>query len=403
MTLRFLTKALILILVLAALGGLGWWLMPKKIAPETRYVTAALERGALTQTVAANGTLNPVKLVSVGSQISGIVYKLYVDFNDRVREGQVLLELDPALTRAQLQQSEANMASAHASLELAQANEARTRDLFAQEYVSRLELDQAVQALKAAQAQVSLVQAQVSRDRTNLGFTVIRSPVSGVVVSRQVDLGQTVAASLSTPTLFQIAQDLSKMQIDSSYAEADVGNIKVGQPVSFHVDAFPNRNFTGSVKQIRLNPTTLQNVVTYDVVISVENPEQLLMPGMTAYVNITLAKRDDALLVPNAALRFRPSDASTAKTRSADKAASNKSGSDKAKGERNKDRSGDAPTGTVYILENGQPKAVRINIGITDSRMTEVLDEKLKEGDKVIVEDTQPVSKSSGTPPMRLF
>lgn len=399
MTLRFLSKTLLLILVLAALGVLVWWLMPKKAAPESRYVTAALERGAITQTVAANGTLNPVKLVSVGSQISGIVYKLYVDFNDRVREGQVLLELDPALPKAQLQQSEANLASAQASLELAQANEARTRSLYAQEYVSRLELDQAVQALKAAQAQIALVQAQVARDRTNLGFTVIRSPVSGVVVSRQVDLGQTVAASLQTPTLFQIAQDLGKMQIDSSYAEADVGSIRVGQPVNFHVDAFPNRNFSGTVRQIRLNPTTQQNVVTYDVVIAVDNPESLLLPGMTAYVNITLAKREDALLVPNAALRFRPSDSagSTGVARSGDR-----TGGDKTRGERNK--SGDStPMGTVYMLENGQPKALRIAVGITDSRMTEVLGGKLKEGDKVIVEDLQPASKNSSGPPMRLF
>ena len=185
------------------------------------------------------------------------------------------------------------------------------------------------------------------------------------------------------------------MQIDSSYAEADVGNIRVGQPVSFHVDAFPNRNFSGTVKQIRLNPTTQQNVVTYDVVVSVENPELVLMPGMTAYVNITLAKREDALLVPNAALRFRPSEskASAGKARNGDKAG----------GERSKDKSSDMPTGTVYVLENGQPKALRINVGITDSRMTEVLGGELKEGDKVIVEDTQPVTKSNSSAPMRLF
>lgn len=395
MTLRFLSKTLIVILVLGTLGALGWWLMPKKVASENRYITAALERGAITQTVAANGTLNPVKLVSVGSQISGIVHKLYVDFNDRVREGQVLLELDPALTRAQLQQSEANLASANASLELAQANEARARNLYAQEYMSRLELDQAVQALKAAQAQVALVQAQVSRDRINLGFTVIRSPVSGVVVSRQVDLGQTVAASLSAPTLFQIAQDLSKMQIDSNYAEADVGSIRVGQAVDFRVDAFPNRNFSGKVRQIRLNPTTLQNVVTYNVVIAVDNPGQLLMPGMTAYVNIMLAERAGALLVPNAALRFRPGNS----TASAGKAR----GSDKAGGEHNKDKSGDTPTGTVYVLENGQPKSMRIAVGITDGRMTEVLEGDLKESDKVIVEDTQVVTKKNDSRPMRLF
>lgn len=397
MTLRFLSKTLIVILVLGTLGALGWWLMPKKVASENRYITAALERGAITQTVAANGTLNPVKLVSVGSQISGIVHKLYVDFNDRVREGQVLLELDPALTRAQLQQSEANLASANASLELAQANEVRARNLYAQEYMSRLELDQTVQALKAAQAQVALVQAQVARDRINLGFTVIRSPVSGVVVSRQVDLGQTVAASLSAPTLFQIAQDLSKMQIDSNYAEADVGSIRVGQAVDFRVDAFPSRNFSGKVRQIRLNPTTLQNVVTYNVVIAVDNPGQLLMPGMTAYVNIMLAERAGALLVPNVALRFRPGNgtASAGKARNGDR-----SGMERGKGigdDNNKQ------TSTVYVLENGQPKSMRIAVGITDGRMTEVLEGDLKESDKVIVEDTQAATKKNDSRPMRLF
>jgi HlyD family secretion protein len=376
--------------VLLVVGAAVWWFIPTKSPAEGRYATAVLEHGAITQSVAANGTLNPVVLVSVGSQVSGIVQKLYADFNGKVKAGQVLLELDPTLTRAQLQQSEANLASAQASLELAQANEGRARGLFAQEYVTRQDLDVAVQGLKAAKAQFDVVQAQVVRDRRNMDNTVIRSPVSGVVVSRLVDVGQTVAASLQSPTLFTIAQDLSHMQIDTSYAEADIGNIRVGQPATFRVDAFPNRTFRGEVKQVRLNPTTQQNVVTYDVVVSVDNQDQALMPGMTAYVNIIVAQRKDVLFVPNTALRFRPAD--TAKGRT---------GGDKPKGD---GRKADAtPMGTVYVLENGQPKAVRISVGITDNKMTEVLGGEIKDGDAVIVEDRQPPAKANSGPGMRLF
>lgn len=381
------------LLLLAVIAAVIWWALQNKAASEERYATAAMERGDITQAVAANGTLNPVVLVNVGSQVSGIVKKLHADFNDHVKAGQILLELDPSLLQAQVRQSEANVSSAQASLQLARANEARMRDLYAKEYVTHQELDQAVQALESAKAQLELAKAQAARDHTNLNYSVIRSPVSGVVVSRVVDVGQTVAASFQTPTLFTIAQDLSLMQIDSSYAEADVGSIKVGQPATFRVDAFPNRTFRGAVRQVRLNPTTQQNVVTYDVVIAVDNPEKILMPGMTAYVSITIAQRKDALLVPNAALRFRPADAAvrTDKARSGD-----------AKGERSKDNA--APMGTIYVLENGQPKPIRVSVGITDNRMTEILGSELKEGAQVIVADRQPPAKASGGGPgMRLF
>ncbi|HEY6096223.1 MAG TPA: efflux RND transporter periplasmic adaptor subunit [Gallionellaceae bacterium] len=384
---------LLLSLAILVLGGLLWWLLPAKGNIADRYVTAKVERGSLTQTVSANGTLNPVKLVNVGSQVSGIVKKLYVDFNDRVKAGQILLELDPSLMQAQLQQSQANVANAEAQLDLANANEARMRGLYAQEYVTRQELDQAVQALKSARAQLALAQAQAARDRTNLSNTIIRSPVSGVVVSRVVDTGQTVAASLQAPTLFTIAQDLRKMQIDTSYAEADVGAIHVGQAASFRVDAFPNRVFRGEVRQVRLNPTTQQNVVTYDVVVSVNNDDQLLMPGMTAYVNITVAQRKDVLMLPNAALRFRPADARAGKART----------DAKPDAPRGKDKGDAGPAGTVYQLENGQPKPVRVAVGITDNRFTELPGSELSEGSSVIVEDRQPPSKSSGGPGMRLF
>ena len=384
-------KLLIGALVLLAIGAGTWWFIPKTPSAEERYSTLALEHGAITQSVAANGTLNPVVLVSVGSQVSGIVSKLYADFNGKVKANQVLLELDPTLNRAQLQQSAANLSSAQASLDLAQANEERARGLFAQEYVTRQDLDVAVQALKAAKAQYAVAQAQVVRDQRNVDNTVIRSPVSGVVVSRLVDVGQTVAASLQSPTLFTIAQDLSHMQIDTSYAEADVGNIRVGQPASFRVDAFPNRTFRGEVKQVRLNPTTQQNVVTYDVVVSVENLDQALMPGMTAYVNIVVAQRKDVLVVPNAALRFRPVDAAKARV-----------GSDKPKGD-GRGKGDTTPMGTVYVLENGQPKAVRISVGITDNKLTEVVAGELKDGDAVIIEDRQPPAKANSGSGMRLF
>lgn len=393
---------MILAPLLFIVAGLVWWLLSGKVNPENRYATANVERGSLTQTVSANGTLNPVKLVSVGSQVSGIVKKLYVDFNDRVKAGQILLELDPSLTEAQLQQSLANVANAEAQVELASANEARTRGLFAQEYVTRQELEQSVQVLKSARAQLALAQAQADRDRTNRANTVIRSPVSGVVVSRMVDTGQTVAASLQAPTLFTIAQDLSKMQIDTSYAEADVGSIHVGQKANFRVDAFPNRSFKGIVHQVRLNPTTQQNVVTYDVVVSVDNSDQKLMPGMTAYVNVTVEQRQDVLMVPNAALRFRPADATVRTSKS--QGGGKPQGDGKPGSGRGKDKAdGVAPMGTVYVLENEKPKPVRVTVGITDNRSTEIIGDEIKEGASVIVDDRQPPANTSSSRGMRLF
>ncbi|WP_417069920.1 efflux RND transporter periplasmic adaptor subunit [Niveibacterium terrae] len=381
--------SLLAALLLTAALALLYWAHTRAPDAETRYRTMAVTRGELTQLASANGTLNPVVLVNVGTQVSGTVKKWFVDFNDHVVQGQKLLELDPAIYQAQVEQSLANQANANSQLKLAAANEARARALFQLEYISRQELDVAVQAHDAAKAQLALVRAQLTRDRTNLGYSVIRSPVTGVVVSREVDVGQTVAASLQTPTLFRIAQDLARMQIDSSYAEADIGSIKLGQRADFRVDAFPSRSFRGIVKQVRLNPTTQQNVVTYDVVIAVDNPELILMPGMTAYVNILVAQRRGALLVPNAALRLR-----LAETRPARSASPSPPNGDSARREGNR--------GTVYVLDQGTPKPVRITVGITDNRMSEVLSGGLKENDAVIVEDRQPPAKPTTTGP-RLF
>ena len=408
----------------AALIGGGVWYAKQRAAmnPEQRYKLATIEKGDVTQTVSANGTLNPVVLVSVGTQVSGTVRKLYVDFNDKVEKGQPLLELDDALVSAAERQSAANVVSAQASLELAQANEARMKALFAQEYVSKQEYDQVRQALKAAQAQLALARAQNDRDRANLGFTVIRSPVDGVVVDRIVDLGQTVAASFQTPTLIKIAQDLSEMRIDTSFAEADIGLIREGQKARFTVDAFPNKNFTGEVQQIRLNPTNQQNVVTYNVRINVANPDHLLLPGMTAYVNIGVAKRQGVLLVPNGALRFKPADAAEKKAENGTKPASTATvgsagpamapgmgaGMDgggmagKGAGDR-KGKKRDGQSGTVHLLDGDEIRAVSVQLGITDNRNTEIVGGDLKEGDRVVTGENASGSGKPSSVGMRMF
>jgi len=380
-------KILLGVTVIAGLIGGGIWYAKQRAAqnPEQRYKFLTLEKGDVTQTVSANGTLNPVVLVSVGTQVSGTVKKLYVDFNDHVKKGQALLELDDALVSATERQSAASVANAQATLELAQANEARSKQLFAQEYVSKQEFDQARQVLKSAQAQLALARAQNERDRANLNFTIIRSPVDGVVIDRVVDLGQTVAASFQTPVLIKIAQDLSEMRIDTSFAEADIGNLREGQKAKFTVDAFPSRNFSGEVQQIRLNPTNQQNVVTYNVRINVANPEQVLLPGMTAYVNIAVAQRNDVLLVPNAALRFKPADAADKKPENGAKAASTAampSGSDGGGDKKGKKR--DGQSGTVYVLAGEEIKPVSVQLGITDNRNTEIVSGDLQPGDRVI-------------------
>lgn len=378
-TLGIAVRALVALVLFVLVAGGGWlaWRNANSSAPESRFATEPVSSGPLTQTVTANGKLNPVSLVSVGTQVSGTVVRLRADFNDQVKSGQVLLELDPTTFRAAVAQSEGEVKSAEASLRLAQATESRLRELHAQEYVSREELDQAVQAREAAQAQLQIARGRLERDRANLGYSVIRSPVSGVVVSREVDVGQTVAASFQTPTLFKIARDLRLMQIDSNVAEADIGKVKVGQKVGFTVDAHPDRSFEGLVKQIRLNPIVEQNVVTYNVVVSVDNPDLVLLPGMTAYINVQVDQRENALLVPNAALRFRPRDRELARTR---------------------------PAGsTVWVVREARLAPVAIQTGISNGRLTEVTGGELRAGDRVVVEETGAASASSSPPRMRLF
>jgi HlyD family secretion protein len=368
------------VLLAIVIAAAGWWWSSQGKPAESQYRTAPVDRGDISAQVSANGTLNPVVLVNVGTQVSGTVRRIYADFNEQVKAGQVLAELDPALFQAALAQSSANLANAQAQLRLAEANAARMRTLFGQEYVSRQELDQTLAAREQAMAQVRVARAQVTRDQTNLGFTVIRSPVDGTVINRQVDVGQTVAASFQTPTLYQIGKDLTQMQIDSTVSEADIGQVKVGQPVKFLVDAFPDANYSGAVRQVRLNARTEQNVVTYNVVVDVANPDLALMPGMTANLRVEVETRPDVLRVPTAALRFRPP---------VDPAAER----------------GSTPRGAaVHVLgADGQPVRVAVRTGISDKAYTEIVSGELKPGDAVIVADLAAKKDNGSMPRGRLF
>ncbi len=375
-------------LVLAFIFGAYYvYQLSHKKKPEDLYRLQTVVTGDIEQNVTANGSISPVVVVNVGTQVSGTVKKIHADFNNQVKKGQILLELEDTLFKAQIGQSLGNIKNNEASLELAKANEIRMRNLFEKEYVSKQELDQSIQALKSAEAQLSTTKAQLKRDQTNYGYTIIRSPVSGVIVDRMIDVGQTVAASYQTPTLFTIAQDLSKMQINTTFAEADIGNIKSGQLAKFNVDAFPNKNFEGIVKEIRLNAMHTSNVVTYNVVISVDNSDQILFPEMTAYVNITFAKHENVLLVPNAALRYRPKNEETIMAlKKEDKKAANP-----------KPEEDGLARGKVYILKDNKPHMVRVKTSITNGKFTEIISSELKPNDLVITSDMMEDQKSGST------
>ncbi|MSQ59124.1 MAG: efflux RND transporter periplasmic adaptor subunit [Betaproteobacteria bacterium] len=376
----------------AAYIAWNYWRASNEKSIEERYRFEEVRRADLLQSVTANGTLNPLTLVSVGTQVSGTVVALRADFNDKVAQGQTLLELDATTFRAAVEQSSGEVSNMRSQLKLAMAEEARMHQLFSQEYVSRQELERAIQGRETAQALLRTALGKLARDNANLAYTVIRSPVSGVVVSREVDVGQTVAASFQTPTLFKIAKDLSVMRVDSNVAEADVGKIRVGQGVRLTVDAFPEHKFEGEVQQIRLNPITQQNVVTYNVVVHVQNKDLKLMPGMTAYLNVQIEKRANALLVPNAALRFKPS----AKERTEPRKREGSNPAEKPRGR---------PT-TVHVLRLGKLVPVTLAIGIADSRFSEVLSGDIGEGEQVVVEELLSEPSAGGAPQpfrMRVF
>jgi HlyD family secretion protein len=383
----------IVIVGLAVVAAGGIWYFKHGSTDRQQYQTVKVERGELTKLVTATGALNPVVNVTVGSQVSGRISKLNVDFNSIVKSNEVIAEIDPSTYQAAVEQSTADLANAKANLELQQVQAKRSSDLFASKLISGSDYDTAIATLHEAEATVKIKQASLDNAEVNLGYCKILSPVDGVVISRAVDLGQTVASSFNTPTLFQIANDLTKMQIDSSVAEADVGGVVEGQEVAFTVDAYPERTFHGTVTQVRNSPTTVNNVVTYDCVIGVTNADYKLKPGMTANVSIVVAQRENALTIPNAALRFHPPDSAMVETNvaapppatnSADSAGKSggqgRSGRGRLRGER-------PAFHTIFVLsgngDDAKLQAMQIKTGISDGISTEVIS-GLDEGAQVV-------------------
>jgi HlyD family secretion protein len=374
-------KSSLIVLSLIIAVSIYWFTRDDDENKVNPYLTRALDRGDIIQTISANGTLTPVVLVNVGTQISGTVVRLHADFNDAVKTGQILAELDPALLRAQLQQSSANLLSAQTQYNIAKRKLERHQRLYEQQFISAEGFDVVRQELDATRAQLAVSQAQVERDRANLNYSIIKSPISGVVIARDVDIGQTVAANFQTPVLFQIAKDLREMQINISVSEADIGLLHVGQPINFTVDAYQNRAFSGTVKQVRLNPTIQENVVTYNVVAMVSNDDGALLPGMTANIHFVVDQRQNVLRVSNAALRYQPDDIESAGS---------------AGGVRLQQKSDGQMT--VYRLIDGKRVAAHVTTGITDGNYTEIVTGELKEGDAVIIRE-----KSSKKDPTTQF
>jgi HlyD family secretion protein len=300
-------RLVILVVLAAAIGGAAWYYLSRKPGlTATQFRTVTITRGDIVQEITANGSLTPVKQVEVGSQVSGIIEKILVDFNSKVKQDQLLARIDPSTYQKNVAQAKAQLAVAKANLELAEVNAHRADQLFKDKLISAAEHDTAVASYHSAQASVQIQEASVERANVDLGYTQIKAPIDGVVISRAVDEGQTVASSFNTPRLFVIANDLTKMQIEAAVSEADVGGVEEGERVSFSVDAFPNRKFVGQVQQVRFAPITNQNVVTYTAVIHVDNPDYKLRPGMTATAKIVTAEKNGVLRAPNSALRFRP-------------------------------------------------------------------------------------------------
>jgi HlyD family secretion protein len=393
-------KKIVVALVLSGMLAAGGFYLFKNKGNDVQFRTERVTRGDLRAAVTATGTVSAVTTVLVGTQVSGTVKEIFVDFNSPVKKGQLLAQIDPALSearvaqaRANLQVSEANVQKAEVALKDARRTLERNRTLFAKNYIARSDLDTAETNEQSAAAQLNAAKAQVEQNRaaqqqeeTNLQYTRILSPVDGVVISRNVDIGQTVAASFQTPTLFSIAQDLTQMQIDTNVDEADIGRVMVGQTVSFTVDAYPDTTFPGKVAEIRNAPTTVQNVVTYDVVVKVANPERKLKPGMTANVSVITATAQGILKVPNAALRFKWT---MDKAPDRGKGGASAGGAETGGGANGQKKQG------VWILDGQKPRRVPIVVGISDGNYTAVPSGDLKDGDAVIVEATGAAKKNA--------
>jgi HlyD family secretion protein len=365
--------------IMAALAALALLVVPgcKPSGNAPKYETAPVTRGELVQHVTASGTLSAVVSVDVGSQVSGKIVAMSVDFNSPVKKGQLIAEIDPTVYAAALRQAEGELASAQADVTLKKQNLERKKTLLPLKAASQLDLDQAVAELAQAEATIDIRQASRESAQANLGYCKITAPVDGLVISRKVDIGQTLAAAMTTPILFTIAQDITKMNISATVSEADIGLVKDGQPVDFTVDAFPDDVFHGTVTQVRKAPTTTQNVVTYETIITVDNQEQKLFPGMTADVSILVADHKDALKIPNTALRYTPPTEAKFET------------TPPAKLERNQ-RLIYSPGSNGTLL-----KPVIVKVGITDNVDTEIL-EGITAGAQVVTSDISVTTKAGG-------
>lgn len=405
--------AALLIIALAGVGAYYYFYQGREEAPKFKLEKVGLRD--IRSTVTATGSVNAVKTVMVGTQVSGTIKEIFVDYNSQVKKGHLLAKLDSSFLEAQVEQARANILFAQANLEKAEVSLAeakrnmdRSKILYEQNFIAKNDLDVAETNFKAAQAQVKAVKAQIDQGKgalkqaeVNLRYTSITSPVSGIVVSKNVDVGQTVAASFQTPTLFNIAEDLTQMQINASIVEADVGMIREEQPVEFTVDAYPDMQFKGQVTQIRNAPVTVQNVVTYDVIIRVANPDLKLKPGMTANTTIIVTKKEKVLAIPNAALRFRLQEkgAATDQRGPAGERQGPPEGLERKgpPGERQGPPGGKmqpAETGRgeridrgqgIWIMRDGKPTRIKLITGITDGNYSEVVSGNLQEGEETIV------------------
>jgi len=414
---------IVVVLAVAAAGFGVWRWQAGHAAPEVSYKTANVERRRIVARVTASGTLQATVTVQVGAQVSGRIAKLNADYNSVVKKGQLIAKIDPQLFIAAVEREQANYASAKAGVMRAEAQERdadmslkRAKNLSEQGLASASELQTAQTNLAVANAQTEVARAALQQQlaalnqaRVNLSYTDIVSPIDGVVISRSVDVGQTVAASLQAPVLFTIAEDLKTMQVHTSVAEGDVGRLTPGMETWFTVDAFPGQRFRGKVAQIRNAAQTVQNVVTYDAVIDVPNDELKLRPGMTATTTIVFAEKNDALAIPNTAIRFKPpaevassiASAPPAASLSVTAASAEAAPAGSARGRRRMP-SGDSPEKTIYVLRNGRPEPVEIKTGLSDGTITELVGGDLKEGDAVVIEANvagKPASSAGGPPP----
>ena len=336
------------------------WGGAKKVA-KSEYATVEITRGDMRQIVSATGEIQPVNTVNIGSQVSGTIDNIYVDYNSKVKKGDLLLTIEPSVLKAQVEEAKASLESAESKARLAKSEYQREKTLFESDFIARADLEKAQASYEQAQQDVIRMKSQYERAQTNLGYATIKSPVDGTVISRKVDVGQTVAASFQTPDLFEIAEDLSKMQIETSVSEADIGMVKEGQRVTFTVDAYPNKTFEGRVHQIRLSPTTTSNVVVYTVVIEVDNSDLSLMPGMTAFVTIIVDERFNTFKVQNSAFLVRNFDSLGVET------------------------NGATPTTHLAIMRDGKITFVEYAKGLVGATETEIVSEGIQEGDKIVV------------------